>query len=389
MDFLELIRQLDEEEYFKRLALNPNAQFGSEEQPLLGATILPEQLVEENSFEETQVRYRTKPALDGTRYSPAQMQESSHLIGSVKVDLGDSDTANQFTGKDHDGLIKLLMRGGDEEAIARLVQWADKSLVRPHAIKNEIQRWQAIIKGEVLRKGSNGLEEVVEYYQHPGHHIVIPGGTLAAPQGWYNDNYDPVEDIAGAAQKLEDLGYSVRGMFSTGRVTSTLTKNGQVAKRTSKVVVNAAGQISGASGRVTLAELNAIADDDGLPSFTKYNAGYETSSGYRRFMDVSSTSDFLVIVGNSGRQWDMATDYAGAADVDLGDFADGAIQLDGILGYYGVGRNVGQSSPGRTVHTEAQQKKPAGLYGESYQTGFPVILDPQAIVVIEIQRPTP
>jgi hypothetical protein len=389
MDFLELIRQLDEQEYFKRLALNPNAQFGSEEQPFLGATILPEQLVEENSFEETQVRYRTKPALDGTRYSPAQMQESSHLIGSVKVDLGDSDTASQFTGKDHDGLIKLLMRGGDEEAIARLVRWADKSLIAPHAIKNEIQRWQAIIKGEVLRKGSNKLEELVEYYQHPGHNTVIPGGTIAAPQGWYDDNYDPMEDIAGAVQKLEDLGYSVRGMFSTGRVTSTLTKNGQVAKRTNRVVVNAAGNITSASGRVTLAELNAIADDDGLPNFTKYNAGYETSNGFRRFMDVKPGSDFLVIVGNSDRQWDMATDYAGAVDADLGDFADGAIQLEGVLGYYGVGRNVGQTSPGRTVHTEAQMKKPAGLYGESYQTGFPVILDPQAIVVIEIQRPTP
>jgi hypothetical protein len=389
MDFLELIRQLDEEEYFKRLALNPNAQFGSEEQPLLGATILPEQLVEENSFEETQVRYRTKPALDGTRYSPAQMQESSHLIGSVKVDLGDSDTASQFTGKDHDGLIKLLMRGGDEEAMARLVKWADKSLIAPHTIKNEIQRWQAIISGEVIRKGSNGLEEEVKYYQHPGHYTVIPGGTIAAPQGWHNDNYDPFEDVAGACQKLEDLGYSVRGMYSTGRVPSILIKNGQVAKRTNRVVVDATGNITSASGRVTLAELNAIADGDGLPNFVKYNAGYETSNGFRRFMDVKAGSDFLVIVGSSDRQWDMASDYAGAADVDLGDFADGAIQLEGVLGYYGVGRNVGQSSPGRTVHTEAQQKKPAGLYGESYQTGFPVILDPQAIVVIEIQRPTP
>jgi hypothetical protein len=389
MDFLELIRQLDEDQYFKRLALNPTAQFGSEQQPLLGATLLPEQLVEENAFEETQVRYRTKPALDGTRYSPAQMQESSQLIGSVKVDLGDSDTAAQFTGKDHDGIIKLLMRGGDEEAIARVVQWTDRALIRPHTIKNEIQRWEAIIKGEVLRKGSNQLEELVEYYQHPGHHIVIPGGTVAAPQGWHNDTYDPFEDIAGAVQKLEDLGHSIRGMFSTGRVTTTLTKNGQVAKRTNRVVVNAAGAITSASGRVTMAELNAIADDDGLPNFTKYNGGYETKQGFRRYMDVSATSDFLVIVGNSDRQWDMATDYVGTADVDLGDFADSAIQLEGTLGYYAVGRNVGQSSPGRTVHTEAQQRKPAGLYGESYQAGFPVIADPQSIVVIEIQRPTP
>jgi hypothetical protein len=389
MDFLELIRQIDEEQYFKRLSLNPTAQFGSEKQPYLGATILPEQLVEENSYEETQVRYRTKPALDGSRYSPAQMQESSHLIGSVKVDLGDSDTADQFTGKDHDGLIKLLERGGDEEAIARLIKWADSSLIRPHAIKNEIQRWEAIIKGQVLRKGSNGLQELVEFYQHPGHHIVIPGGTIAAPQGWYNDNYDPFEDIAGGCQKLEDLGYSIRGLFSTGKVTTTLSKNGQVAKRTNRVVVNAAGNITSASGRVTMAELNTIAADDDLPNFTKYNGGYETKNGYKRFMDLSSTSDFLVIVGNNDRQWDMATDYAGAADVDLGDFADGSIQLDGVLGYYAVGRNVGQSSPGRTVHTEAQMKKPAGLYGESYQTGFPVITDPQSIVVIEIQRPTP
>jgi hypothetical protein len=388
--FLQFYRELQEDGHFARLALDPNAQFGSEDQPMLGASILPEQFVTENAYEETQVRYRTQPALDGARYSPAQMQKSGHLVGSVKVELGNTDTADQLTGADHDGLVKLLMRGGDEQAIAQALMWTDKSLIRPHTIKNEIQRWQAIILGDVKRRGSDGYQEDVSFYAPNGHRPVVSSGTIAAPQGWYNDSYDPLADIALGVETLEDLGYSVAGMFSSGKLTSVLKRNGEVAKRNSRVVINAGGTIASTSARITDAQLRAILEEEEFPAITKYNGGYESPNGFKRFIDVAPNADrdYFVIVGRTERQWDMATSYAGAVDADLGDFADGAIVLGSTLGYYAVGRNVGQAAPGRTVFTEPQERKPAGMYGESYQTGFPVITEPQAIYVIQVMRPT-
>lgn len=388
--YLEFYRELQEDGYFERLALDPNAQFGSESQPLLGARYLPEQLVTENAYEETQVRYRTKPALDGTRYSPAQMQKSGHLIGSLKVELGYSDTADQLTGQEHDGLIKLLNRGGDAQAIAQAIRWVDNSLVRPHVIKNEIQRWQAIVLGQVTRRGSDGYSETVSYYTHPGHRPVVNSGSVGSPAGWYSDSYDPMDDIAAGVQALEDLGYSITDMICTGRLSGVLKRNGEMAKRTSRVIVNQSAQISSIAGRITQEQLNGIFQDESLPDLTVYNAGWETDNGFKRFLDLapSADRDYFVILGRSQRQWDMASSYAGSVDSMAGGFVDGSIVLDNTLGYYAVGRNVSQSTPGRTIFTEVQQRKPQGLYGESYQTGFPVITEPQAIFVIQVMRPT-
>lgn len=389
--FLELYRELQEDGYYERVALDPNAQFGSEDQPMLGASILPEEQVPENSYEETRVRYRTKPALDGTRYSPAQMQKSGHLVGSFKVDLGHTDTADQFTGADHDGLVKLLNRGGDQQAIAQVLQWSDKSLIRPHTIKNEIQRWQAIVLGEVTRAGTDGYKETVSYYVPSGHRPVVEGGTVASPQGWYLSSYDPLEDIDRGVQTLEDLGYAVSGMYCTGKLTGVLKRNGEMAKRNSSVIVNASGQITSMSARMTDAQLRSIMQDEEMPAITRYNAGWETPNGFKRFLDLSPNNDrdYFVILGRTQRQWDMATNYAGRVDATASSaYSDGSIQLDNTLGYYAIGRNVGQSRSGRTVLTEPQTRKPVGLYGESYQTGLPVITEPQAIYVIQVKRPT-
>ena len=157
--FYELYEELQEERYFERLALDPLAQFGSEQQPFLGARLMPERIVDENAYEETQVRYRTKPALDNNRYSPTQKQANSALIGSFRVDLGHTDTRKDLTGKEYDDLRKLLMRGGDMTAMANVINWSDKELVMPHTIKNEIQRWQAWLLANVTRQTANGEME--------------------------------------------------------------------------------------------------------------------------------------------------------------------------------------------------------------------------------------
>ena len=128
-------------------------------------------------------------------------------------------------------------------------------------------------------------------------------------------------------------------------------------------------------------------EDEDYTGITLYNGGYESESGFKRFMDVEAGYDYLLMVGGTQRQYDMASDYTGATS-DPSNFTDGSIVLDNTLGYYAVGRNTGKDSSGRTIHTWMMEKKPVGMAGESYQTGLPVITDPQAYYVIRVQRPT-
>ncbi|MEO0533251.1 MAG: major capsid protein [Cyanobacteria bacterium P01_A01_bin.123] len=386
--FYELYEELQEERYFQRLALDPQAQFGSERQPLLGARILPERIVEENAYEETQVRYRTRPALDNNRYSPTQKQKNGHLIGSFRVDLGHTDTQKDLTGKDYDDLRKLLMRGGDMEAMSRVIGWTDLELLQPHVIKNEIQRWQALLTAVTTRQTINGQMEPINYYRPADHVVTIPGGTQAAPQGWNLNTYDPFDDIEAGLEKLNGLGYDVTSMYATPYLARTLRLNAEVIKRTSFVVVNSNSEIVSSTNRVSNQILDDVFTDEGYPVLTRYNGGYESEVGFNRYMDVEAGYDYLLMVGSTQRNYEIASDYVGATNTDISGFTDGSIVLNDTLGYYGVGRNPGKDASGRTIHTWMNEKKPVGMGGESYQTGLPVITDPQAYYVIRVQRPT-
>ena len=391
--YIELHEKLRDLNYFERIALDPMAQFGSEQQPLLGARYLPEVLVPENAYEETQIRYRTMPALDGTRYSPAQMQNNGALVGGFKVELGNTDTADEMTGQDHDGLIKLLMQTRDMEAISQVVRWVDTALVRPHVIKNELQRWEAIVNSAVTRSGSNGYNETVSYYAPAGHRPEVDGGTVGSPAGWYLDTYDPFDDIFAAKELLSSKGYQVSDLICTQKLMGVIRSNATVATRTSMVSVNGSGQIQGTTGFVSNATINQALADNDLPPITVYNAGYETPTGFKRYLDLSTTHDYLVMLGRTTRQWDLVTDWSTRVEGVPGVFDRSALEAQSLtisstLGYYGIGRNVGAGGSGRTIYTEVQERKPKGYAGESYQCGLPVVVEPEAIVVIRVKRPT-
>jgi hypothetical protein len=376
MEILEFYRKLQDEGYFTRMMLNPIAQFGTDAEPFLGASILPEVTKDENAYSEDQIRYRTLPALDGTRYSPTQLNGSGYLVGSFKVEFGDTDVASQLTAQDHDGLIKLLSRGSDVQAIAQAIQWADKTLLRPHLIKNEIQRWQAILDCQVIRRGSNGMEETVNYLNPAGHRVNAKtgSGTVASPTGWYGNNYDPFEqDIFPMAQFLSSKGYTVNRIICPRALAYVLARNPKVVQRTSRVTIAAGGQLSATMGQVTLEELSRIAMQDSLPPIEIYDRVYRTASGTVPFIPHNK----FVMLCTTGRD----------QSIDIGDGQ--TIQLQDTLGYYGIGRPAGAAVPGRVVTTEIATRKPIGLFGEAYQTGLPVITEPEAIAVITVDPPTP
>lgn len=380
----DLLREiLDKDPHYKQIANSPLLQFGTEQEPFRFAQLLPERLVSRNAYREDRIRMiEPPPALDSTRYGPAQMQEGGILYGSFLVELGDTDTAGQLVGRQLDALIELLQRNnGTPEAIASAVRWIDLNLVRPHLRKNEIQRRDALLLGQVQRRGSDELQETINYYTPSGHRPQVQGGTTATPAGLYATTTatDPWDNILAARDLLGTKGKSVKGMWCTSAFLTDLSKNPSIKLRTNKVTVSGSGQIQGYSQRPRRSEMNEMAQDDGLPSFTIVDEGYplRTNQLFQRYMEPTTDRHYLLMVGSTDNRIEI----------------DGVVQdsdvfeLD-VMGYYGIGTNAAQSAPGRTIHTEVSQKKPMGLYGESYQTGLPVIQEPDSFVVIEWLKPT-
>jgi len=390
--WLQLLDQMHEEGDLDNLALSPNPQFGSEDRPMLFARYLPEKLCPQNSFTEDSIRFRTQRALATSRYAPAPMRQPGMLMGSLNITLGSNKEANQLTGADHDALLALLNRKADYQALSTVIRWADRTLLMPHLQNNEAERAEAIAAGYVARRGINGFEDPVPYFQPEGHRITIPGGTEANPAGWYDPNYDILSDILGIKETMNDKGYSVDAMICLGNLSSTIRLNEDMVRRAGGVIIVDGTLSNVTSGRASVRAMNEVFADEELPSLMVYNNGYSSDTGYKRYLDCSPDGDrdYFVLIGRTEIDWDMRTTYASAVEQPINDdiYIGEAFELTGTLGYYGVGRPSGHTVSGRVLYTEAQMKSPTGYYGEAVQTGLPVIQEPEALGVIEVMRPT-
>lgn len=358
MDLLTLIANMLRDGQFVQIALNLLAQLGPAERAYLGATLLPEMMVEENAYREDTIRYRTIIGSSGTRYSPSQLKDGT-IVGSFLVELGDSDIKRELTGREYEALLRALGRNIELEATNQVLGWADVVLNRALVELNEQQRWQALVNAQVVRRGDNGYEELVDY-PNPAGHRAAAGGT------WSDNNYDPFEDIFNRAELLASKGYTVNRIICGRPVLSKLSRNAQVRARVGIVSVSTSGQIRGAAGRATLEQINGALESDGLPPIEMYDLQYRTQSGSGYFL----ARDVMFMSANSGR--DQA--------IDLGDQEQ--LLLTNTLGYTAIGRAAGQATPGRVIQVEPKTNKPPRLEGEAWQTSLPVITEPEAIATI-------
>ncbi len=372
MDIKGLVEALIQSEGFNRVINNPLAQFGMlPERVYMGTEFLPEQTVPENAFVEEGIRYRTIIANSGTRYSPVQLK-GGILMGSFQVILGNSDTGNQFTGADYDGLIRLIERtqgtagvegGGvsrpEMMAMASLTKWADATLLRPLLELNEKQRWDAVVNASVVRTGDNGYSETVTF-PNPSGHRVTQGGT------WSSNSYDPYTDIMAGAEFLASKGYTVGRMYCGTDVKSILALNAKIAARVGRLTVSSGNVVVQAQGRVSLAELNNEFGADGLPPLKTYDLQYRTATSSGYFLPRGT----FVMVGTTGRD----------QNIDRGDLEP--IIIRNALGYSAIGRPAGAAGPGRKIVITPRNNKPPRLEGESWQTSLPVITEPEAVFVI-------
>ncbi len=277
MDLLTLINNLQRNGEFRQLALNKLAQFGTRNRRYLGAELLPEREVESNQYTESQIRYVTIAAPSGSRYGPAQKRDNGVLSGSLNVVLGNLDISSDFTSRDYDALIRYLATNRDQQATAQLVSWLDTTINRALIEAEELQRWEALINGSVVRRGDNGYEETITYPNPTGHRVTA-GGT------WSNDTYDPFEDIFNRVQFLRGKGYAVNRIITSTNVIAIMANNDKVKNRAGTVnVVNGQLQVNASSASIDA--INGQLRSNGLPNLETYDLRTTLSDGtFQRFM---------------------------------------------------------------------------------------------------------
>lgn len=355
-DLGSLIAQMEKDQSLLRIARNPLAQFGPAEQRLLGATILPEQTVESNSYREEKVQYRTIIANHGTRYSPVQIKASA-MTGWVDVTLWHSDKGDMLTSRDYDALLAYLRRRDDMAAIASLTRFADRGLNLPLKVRNEKDRWDAIISAQVVLLGDGGYTETIDFPNPSGHRV-------AAGSVWSNNANDPFVDIYALSRMLAAKGLKLSRLITSTNVVNILSANAKVAARANRITISG-GTITNYNANVQIDEINRALIKDDLPPFELYDAQYRTQTGTARFMP----NNVVVGVCATGRD----------AELDLGD----RIQiLPNTLGYTAMGTPAGQSGPGPVMVIEQFRTKPPRIDGQIWQAAGVVITEPEGMVVI-------
>jgi hypothetical protein len=358
MDILTLVTNMMRDGTLMRLARNPLAQFGRPARRYIGAELLPEMPVLENQFTEESIRYRTVVANGGTRYSPTQ-KKSGDLIGSFDVKLANSDIAREFTGRDYDALLRILGQNAEMQAVAQVTNWADVVLNLALIENDELWRWQAIENALVLVRGDNGYSEDVPISNPAGHRVNVAGD-------WTDDTYDPFDDIYAMVDLLQSKGYTVSRIITSQAATTKLARNAKASNKAAKVtIVNGAIQ---STSRSSLAAINSVLAEDGLPPIERYDLRTRTQTGDQRFLSAGS----MVFVAETGRD----------VTLELPD-ADVPAVIPNALGYTAIGRPTGHATPGRVVRAEAKEDKPPRIEGEAWSTSFPVIQDPEAIGVLK------
>jgi len=364
MDLIGLLQALADDGSLDFIMHNPLAQFGTKSRKYLGATLLPEKTVTHNKFREEGVKFRSVIANSGTRYSPVQLK-GNVLTAGFDVELSYSDIGSQLKGQEYDALINMLRRFDSMQgeigmqAMLAITGWIEATLNRPLVELNEKLRMDCLVDAQCVLVGDNGYTETVQYSDPSGH-------RFAAADSWADDTKDPMDDLALVADKFSEKGYVAKRCLAPRPVITALMKNEQMRKRAGTLAITG-GTVVGQSARVSMAALNAIMTDNGLPPIEPYDLRYTTAegSGYMLKRDV------MLFTAETDEEM----------PIDLGDGE--LMTLENLQGYTAIGFGAGQISAGRTLFTETHRDKPPRIEGQAWQASLPVVTQPEGIIVIK------
>jgi hypothetical protein len=368
-DVITLLRQMQEDNVLAEFASDPLVSFGPPDQPLLGATLLPDRTVRSNTYTDRSVKFLTVIANDGARYSPAQKKGSGLAVADIGVVLGNQDIKRSLEADDYDALVQLLNTDRSlDTSIAAMIGWFDRAVIRPLEQIKEKHRWDAIVDAEVVRRGHNGYVEAVSYPDPAGHRANV--GTV-----WTNNAIDPFDDIEATVQLLRDKGFEPNRIITSSAVVSVMTKNTKVKSRTGQALlqVDGSGTLSARYLSSSLREINNTLQGAGLPPIEVYDATYRTQRETKFFLKRKT----MVIL--STQRFDdglfVPADTPGAEDPRF---------TDPNIGYTAIGIPTGYAQPGRPAFLNPYlTTKPPRIEAEAWQTTIPVIREPNAIAVLE------
>ncbi len=364
MDLKALIARLMADGTLTQIGNNPAAAYTDGRARIyVGASILPERDTE-NNFTDSGIRFRTVIANDGMRYSPAQLKVDEGLVGSVKVEVGHSDIARQFTGRDYDLFLELLNTRPEMDALVQLLDWTDVTVGRALRDLDEKQRWQALVVGQVIRQGDNGYQELVQYPNPTGHRVTIAGA-------WSDDTYDPIPDLLAGQAQLASKGYVANRLIGSRKVAGILGRNAKVRQRaTSTLSVSTSGQIQGRPPtQLAAPALNAVLQAEGLPPLEVYDELYRDYNGSHRFYQDDAVT-MTAATGRDQRIAEVNLQTTGTFDV-----------ITDTLGYTAVGRPVGVATSQRVIRMWPFDDKPPRIHAEGWQATIPVVTEPEALWV--------
>lgn len=364
-DIASLLAYLINQRQFQALLNNLLTLWGPSNRPLLGPSFLPPRLVMENEGVIERVRIRTVAAVDGTRYSPAQLADGGQLFGSVRYRLGNSDIARQFTGPDYDALVRYLNTNQSMQAAAMLMNLYDAAIVQALSEHDEIPIWEGIVLNHLTSRGDNGY---FEYEDGPD----LTGHRVAAGGNWSDATYNPYDDIDAQAQLLVDKGFERTGirMVTTDRVRRILMSNPFTAKRAGRVLVMGGTMAETFTGSVDINDLNGVFAGLGLGEPVTYDRRISTRTGQVRAYPEGN----FTMIAATGRDEEVMYNQDNPADVRI---------VQDALGFNGIGRPNGRAIAERATEIRAfTNEKNARIEAEGWQTTGPVILEPEAIANI-------
>ena len=132
--------------------------------------------------------------------------------------------------------------------MARLIEFTDKAVVRPLALKREIHRWQALVTSVIQRRGDNGYTQYVPLANPAGHRFNATGT-------WSNNAFDPFTDIYTARDLLISKGYKPGRIIAGTSVVNIMAANALVKARLGLVTTDGSGNlVVQRPGRASLAD---------------------------------------------------------------------------------------------------------------------------------------
>ncbi len=205
-DIKSLLEYLKKKGELSSLTGNLLSQWGPKGRVMLSANFLPPRLVDRNQDTIEQVHFRTVAAVDGTRYSPAQLLDGGEMYGKINYRLGHSDLARQVTGPDYDAVINYLGRNMSVAAAGRLIGIFDTFILQGLVEHDELANWEAIVFNRITRRGSNAYYDYEDGPDLANHRVTVGGD-------WSDPNYDPwAGDIIPRIRFLSSLGYERSGI---------------------------------------------------------------------------------------------------------------------------------------------------------------------------------